>query len=98
MTGNQLKYEIKKLNITQDEAAKKLGITRQTLGMWLKYAELDNMTMQLVTAKLGISETSTFLDKAGDLPKVIAELTELNKSQQRTIESLSKTIENLTSK
>lgn len=98
MTGNQLKYEIKKLEITQEEAAARLGITRQTLGIWLKYAELDDMTVQLVTAKLGISESSAMSEKSTNFAKVIAELTESNKSQQRTIENLSETIKNLTSK
>lgn len=98
MTGNQLKFEIKKLEMTQEEAATRLGVTRQTLGMWLKYAELDDMTMQLVTAKLGINESSTLSEKSTNFAKVIAELTEQNRSQQRAIESLSKTIENLTSK
>lgn len=97
MTGNQLKFEIKKLELTQEEAASRLGITRQTLGVWFKYAEIDDMTMQLVSAKLGISESSIQTTSTNS-SKVIAELTEQTKSQQRTIENLSETIKNLTSK
>lgn len=55
MTGNQLKVEIRKLNMTQAEAAKRLGITRQTLSLWFKYAKIDESVLHLVAANLDIN-------------------------------------------
>lgn len=55
MTGNELKIEIKKLGLTQDQAAKIIGITRQTLGIWFKNAELSKETAGLVMSKLNIT-------------------------------------------
>lgn len=87
MTGIQLKNEIKKLGITQEDAANKLGVTRTTVINWCKQADLPYTVVQNVKTMLGInindSESDNYID--------------LIKSQQRTIENLSEIIKSLTS-
>lgn len=53
--GNRLKLAIKGLGLTQEDAAKKLGITRQTLNNYFNRAELDDEFIQNVKEKLGVS-------------------------------------------
>lgn len=54
MTGNQLKEEIRKIGITQEEAANKLKITRRTLQNWFSLPNLDANISQSVKSLLGI--------------------------------------------
>lgn len=54
MTGNQLKEEIRKIGITQEEAANKLKITRRTLQNWFSLPDLDANISQNVKYVLGI--------------------------------------------
>lgn len=54
MTGNQLKEEIRKIGITQEEAANKLKITRRTLQNWFSLPNLDANISQSVKSVLGI--------------------------------------------
>lgn len=88
MTGNQLKTEIKKANLTQEKAAEMLGVTRATFNNWCKQAELPNNIVKNVNTVFG-------LNIASDNDSYLIELV---KSQQETIKSLSETIKNLTSK
>ena len=87
MTGIQLKEELKKMRMTQEEAANKLNVTRATLNNWCKQAELPPHIVKNVKTLLGIVVN----DSSDDLMSII-------KSQQRTIENLSETIRTLTSK
>lgn len=92
MTGNQLRIEIKKLNITQEEAANALGVTRRTLQNWFELEEIDANISQKVKEKLNITdEEPTQISSVNDLVELI-------RSQQETIKNLSETIKNLTSK
>lgn len=88
MTGNQLKVELKKLNLTQEKAADMLGVTRATLSNWCKQADLSNNIVKNVNTVLGLSITT---DNDSYLMSLV-------KSQQETIKNLSETIKNLTSK
>jgi phage repressor protein C with HTH and peptisase S24 domain len=54
MSGNQLREAIKRAGITQDEAAKSLGITRRTLQNWFKLGKLDANISQNVKDNLDI--------------------------------------------
>lgn len=54
MTGKQLRIEIKKLAITQENAAKMLGIDRRTLQNWFLKELLDSNISHIVKEKLGI--------------------------------------------
>lgn len=92
MTGIQLKLEVRKLNITQEDAASKLGVTRQTLQNWFKSGELDANILQTVKTNLGIGECN--LETQVDINSLI----EANKNLTETIKNLSETIKNLTSK
>ena len=58
MTGYQLKEEIRKAGIKQEDAAKRLGITRRTLQNWFSLSELDANISQNVKSNLGIDESS----------------------------------------
>lgn len=59
MTGYQLKEEIRKAGLKQEDAAKRLGITRRTLQNWFSLSELDANISQNVKSNLGINESST---------------------------------------
>lgn len=89
MTGNNLKITIKKMGLTQAEAADKLGITRATLNNWCKLAELPPASVASVRTLLGIGD---------DEPVIKDPLMETIRSQQKTIEELTYIIKNLTSK
>lgn len=92
MTGNQLKIELKKLNITQEDAADKLGVTRRTLQNWFSLDELDANISQNVKLVLGIDNRN--LDVAIDVNGLI----ETNRQLSETINRQSKIIETLTNK
>lgn len=92
MTGNQLKIELKKLNITQEDAADKLGVTRRTLQNWFSLDELDANISQNVKLVLGIGNRN--LDVSIDVNGLI----ETNRQLSETINRQSKIIETLTSK
>lgn len=48
VTGNQFKKFLKHFDITQDEAAKSLKVSRQTVNNWCKQAFLDDSVLQIV--------------------------------------------------
>lgn len=48
VSGYQLKKFLKHLDITQDEAARRLKVSRQTINTWCKLAILDDLTLQNV--------------------------------------------------
>lgn len=48
VSGYQLKQFLKYLDITQDEASKRLNVSRQTINTWCKLAVLDDSTLQNV--------------------------------------------------
>ena len=54
VSGSHLKEAVRKLGLTQEQAAGKLGITRQTLGNWFKLSELDQNTLYDVKRNLHI--------------------------------------------
>lgn len=54
INGKKLRLAIKSLDLTQEEAAKRLGIARQTLNTWFNLAALNNDIIQNVKTKLGI--------------------------------------------
>lgn len=54
INGKKLRLAIKSLDITQEEAAKRLGVTRQTVVNWISRAELDSNILQIVKSNLGI--------------------------------------------
>lgn len=48
VSGYQLKQFLKFLDITQDEASKRLNVSRQTINTWCKLAVLDDAALQNV--------------------------------------------------
>ena len=56
MTGNQLKEHLRKMGITQEEAAEKMGVNRRTLQNWFKREFLDANTTELINAKFNMKE------------------------------------------
>ncbi|WP_278974866.1 LexA family transcriptional regulator [Alistipes finegoldii] len=71
MTGNQLKEEIRKIGITQEEAAIRLKITRRTLQNWFALPELDANISQNVKNILGIEVGINALQTAyGDIKMI----------------------------
>lgn len=54
ISGKKLNSAIKSLDITQEIAASKLGIARQTLSQFFKHEELSEEILQNVKSKLGI--------------------------------------------
>lgn len=53
--GKNLKKAIRLLDLTQEEAAKQLGVTRQTVSNWASKTALDEKILQLVKLKLGVN-------------------------------------------
>lgn len=89
MTGNELKDSIKKMKLTQAEAAEKLGITRATFNNWCKLATLSPVAAASIESVFGIKANQEY-----DNNVLLATI----HSQQRTIEELTSIIKNLTSK
>lgn len=54
ITGKTLKTAIRAKDLTQEQAANKLGITRQTLSVWLKMDTIGSDVIQSVKEQLGI--------------------------------------------
>lgn len=90
MTGNKLKIEIKKLGLTQEEAAKLIGITRQTLGIWLKSAQLSEGIEELVMSKLGINANNVSFQSIGNGHNINGNGNKLNSETDRLIDLLKK--------
>lgn len=59
VSGYQLKKFLKFLDITQDEASKRLNVSRQTINTWCKLAVLDDTTLNNV--KTTFTEFSSWL-------------------------------------
>ena len=99
MTGIQLKNEIRKLGITQESAAEKLGISLRQLHNWFNNEELDVKISHIVQARLGInlekSIGSTETPNLGGDVKIPRELLNLLSSQQETIRSQQELINRL---
>lgn len=64
VSGYQLKKFLKFLDITQDEASKRLNVSRQTINTWCKLAVLDNTALNNV--KTTFTEFSSWLLTEGD--------------------------------
>lgn len=93
MTGDQLKIEIKKLGLAQTEAANKIGVSRQTLSVWMRSAIIDKGTAELVKTKLNIKSdpnSPTIQGSQDKKDEQIDRLLHIIESQQRTIEELTK--------
>ena len=101
MTGNQLKSEIKKAGIRQEDAAELLGVTLRTLQYWFKYEILDPNIMQNVKCTLGhlinikdneekvdISHNSVDQPLNSDEMELVRDLVNLMKSQSTQIDRL----------
>ena len=54
INGKKLRTALRSADITQEAAARKLGISRQTLSVWVKTEELSSDILQNVKSKLGI--------------------------------------------
>lgn len=54
--GRDLKYEVKRLNLTDDDFAAKCGVSRQTVSVWYGKSELTVKTKVLVIKALGLPE------------------------------------------
>lgn len=68
ISGRQLKTSIRGLNITQEEAARRLGVTRQKLSMWFQLENLGKDVIHLVIQKLNIDLNSSVSDLQESLP------------------------------
>ena len=64
VSGYQLKKFLKFLDITQDEASKRLNVSRQTINTWCKLAVLDDTALNNV--KTTFTEFSSWLLTEGD--------------------------------
>lgn len=99
ISGNQLKLAINNLGITQQEAADKMEISRQTLTVWLRHESLDDKILSRVKSKLGIALEDVFIDKIAynDNAKNISNdyLQKIISTQDETIASLKELINNL---
>lgn len=92
MTGNQLRIEIKKLGITQGDAAAMLGIDRRTLQNWFSKDILDANMSQSVKDKLGVEDDERSLNET----ITIKQLLENNKILSETNQKLTTTNQELT--
>lgn len=54
INGKKLKIAIKSADLTQEQAAEKLNVTRQALSQWLKHETLSDEIIQNVKSKLNI--------------------------------------------
>lgn len=54
ITGKDLKTVLRALDITQQEAADRIGVSRQTIVTWVGKSTLDDNTCQIVKSKLGV--------------------------------------------
>lgn len=52
MTGNQLRKLLEELNITQEIAANRLGVTVRTLQNWINKDELDEKISRIINSGL----------------------------------------------
>lgn len=100
--GNQLRKAIKKKGLTQEEAAELLGITRQTIGKWLKRSVFDANTLQELDIKLGIKIDGEQKPESISFPKEVFDkismLIDTVCSQQDTIAEQHRTIDRLLEK
>jgi phage repressor protein C with HTH and peptisase S24 domain len=58
ISGKKLRIALRSADITQEAAANKLGVSRQTLSVWAKSEELNADILHNVKMKLGIDLTS----------------------------------------
>lgn len=98
MTGIQLKNEIRKLGITQESAADKLGISLRQLHNWFNIEELDIKISHSVQSCLGINLEKSIcsaepapsqedVKMPREVFSLLATQVETLKSQQETIRS-----------
>lgn len=67
INGNNLRTALRILDITQEQAAKKLGMSRQTLSTHLRSGELSSQFVQNVKTFLGIDLVAMQLDISNKL-------------------------------
>lgn len=100
--GNQLRKAIKEKGLTQEKAAELLGITRQTIGQWLKRSVFDANTLQELDIKLGIKIDGEQKPENISFPKEVFDkismLIDTVCSQQDTIAEQHRTIDRLLEK
>jgi phage repressor protein C with HTH and peptisase S24 domain len=84
LNGKDLKRIIKELDLTQEEAAKRLGRSRATVITWLGKSELDEEILFLVKTRLGI-DLSKFeksaLQEQNDLDQEVIDVNQRNKKK-----------------
>lgn len=101
--GNQLKKAIKERGLTQEQAAERLGITRQTIGQWIKRPTFDANTLHEIGSKLGIelepesNRKSNNINLSREVFEKISQLIDTVCSQQNTIADQHRTIDRLVS-
>lgn len=95
ISGKDLKKAIKSLDITQQEAADKIGVSRQTVVTWTGKSILDDQICQIVKDKLGVDLHELKGDSARDGLK-LPEATPLfnNPYADKLIDRLEKEIQN----
>lgn len=77
ISGKILKLALKKHNISQENAGNKLGVARQTVGIWMKSELINDDVVRNVKEKLGIDLTEYTNDadfKGNDLPPIVQKL------------------------
>lgn len=57
ISGINLRSALKRLDLTQSEAAEKIGVSRQTIVTWIGRSQIDAETSSLISEKLGIDMT-----------------------------------------
>jgi transcriptional regulator with XRE-family HTH domain len=62
ISGKNFKIALRSLDISQEEIAKRLNTTRQTLSKWFKYEEIPEETLQNVKSEFAI-DLSQFTDE-----------------------------------
>lgn len=90
VSGYQLKQFLKFLDITQEEASKRLNVSRQTINTWCKLAVLDDSALQNV--KAGFSQFENWVANNYDCNSTITEPS----SDYRSSDPISQLIKNNT--
>jgi transcriptional regulator with XRE-family HTH domain len=104
ITGYQLKKFLKNSDITQDEAAKSLNVSRQTVNNWCKLAVLDDDIIHNVKTIYPnfLDESITVVKEPeiaykSDIRLLIEQNTQLIKNNTTLVETINKLSEELIS-
>ncbi|QEL01089.1 helix-turn-helix domain-containing protein [Olivibacter sp. LS-1] len=81
INGKKLRVAIKSLDLTQEEAAKRLGVTRQTVVNWISRAELDSNILQIVKSNLGIDLSDGTVDIVSPSEDIVTVRRNIRKKQ-----------------